>query len=165
MGAIATVATLLYLATQIRQNTEQQKRDATVAIQHGQNDVIALFEDPSAARAYSKTAEYGLGAAVEDRIRAQNFVLRYLNHFQIVYDMHRDGTLDEERYQLWEGFAVAIVAPKGIRQWWDDESGKLGFMSEVRNLIDRKLADENDPPVPITEMWSTFAAESWERPA
>jgi hypothetical protein len=85
-----------------------------------------------------------------------------LNHFQIVYDLHRDGTIDRERYELWEGFAGGIVAPKGIREWWDGESGKLAFMPEVRGLIDRRLEDKVDPPRPIRQMGSVFGARSWE---
>lgn len=162
VAAIATIATLIYLAVQIRQNTAQQRRDASVSIQHGQNSVVALLQDPPMQRAYALTAEHGLDACVEDRSRATNFVLQYLNHFQIVYDLHQDGILDRERYELWEGFAVSIVAPKGIREWWDDESGKLAFMPEVRELIDRKLNDTANLPRLITEMWSVHSAKSWE---
>ena len=162
VGSIATIATLLYLAVQVRQNTGQQKRDASISVQHGQNRVLALLQDPVVTRAYARTAEYGLDAPIEDRSRATNFVLQYLNHFQIVCDLHEDGTLDAERYQLWEGFAVGIVAPNGIREWWDGESGRIGFMPEVRDLIDRRLQDDVNPPVPIDQLWSVFAAASWE---
>ena len=35
LGSILTLATLAYLAVQIRQNTAQQKREELVSIQHG----------------------------------------------------------------------------------------------------------------------------------
>lgn len=162
VAAIATIATLVYLAIQIRQNTAQQRRDASVSIQQGQNSVVALLQDPLMMRAYALTAEHGREARVEDRSRAVNFVLQYLNHFQMVYDLHQDGTLDRERYEVWEGFVIAIVAPKGIRDWWDGESGKLAFMPELRELIDRRLNDAINPPLPITKLWSIHAARSWE---
>ncbi len=38
----------------------------------------------------------------------------------------------------------------------------MGFHSEVRELIDRRLADTENPPVPITEMWSQFDPVAWE---
>ena len=162
MVLISTLVTLIYLAVQIRQNTAQQRLEASGSVQHGQNSVIALMQDPLLQRAYARAGEYGLSASIEDRARAINFVLQYLNHFQVVYDTHNDGILDRERYKLWEGFAVAMVAPKGIRDWWDGESGKFAFMPEVRDLIDQRLEDKIDPPIPMTEMWSVLAAESWE---
>jgi hypothetical protein len=85
-----------------------------------------------------------------------------LNHFWVVHELHRNGGLDEDQYQLWVGFAVAIVAPKGVRRWWDDENGRLGFRAEVRDLIDSRLRDPENPPVPITEMWTQFSGEAWE---
>lgn len=165
IGSILVMLTLVYLAVQVRQNTAQQKREETVSIQRGQNQVIAQLGDPAMVRAYVRAADGDIVATVEDRSRAITWVIQYLNHFQIVYDLHHDGTLDEERYQLWEMWAVRIVASKGIQEWWEAESGKLGFMPEVRALIDRKLADTVDPPIPLNKTWSIFTTEAWDSSA
>ena len=77
--------------------------------------------------------------------------------------MYRSGALDDEQYELWAGFAIAVVAPVGVRRWWNEENGRLGFQSEVRELIDRRLEDRDNPPVPITEMWSQFSGEAWDK--
>jgi hypothetical protein len=76
--------------------------------------------------------------------------------------LHDTGTLDEERYKLWEGFAISMVACKGLREWWDEERGKMGFMPEVRELFDRKLNDKNDPPIHFNQFWSIMNASSWD---
>ena len=163
VGSIVTIATLIYLSIQVRQNTAQQKREESVSIQHGQNSVMAQMQDPLIVRAYARAADGGLRASAADRSMAIIWLIQYLNHFQIVYDLHQEGTLDRERYELWEGFAIRLVAPKGIREWWDGESGKLGFMPEVRDLIDRKLDNKADPPLQMTEMWSIFDVEAWDK--
>ena len=162
LSALVVVITLGYLAVQIRQNTAQQKREETVAIQRGQNEVVSVMNDPAMVRAYAMTAEDGRSANPEDRARAIIWVIQYLNHFQIVYDLHHVGALDEVRYKLWEGFAISMVASKGLREWWDEEQGKSGFMPEIQNLFDRRLNDINDPPTPFNEMWSIFNAQSWQ---
>ncbi len=161
VGSIAVIATLIYLALQIRQNTSQQKREETISIQHGQNTVVALMQDPAVVRAYVKAADGDTPASVADRARAIIWVIQYLNHFQIVFDLHNDGSLDDERYDLWESFAISMVASKGIRAWWDDELGKLAFMPNVRSLIDQKLNDADNPPTPFNKMWEIFSSESW----
>jgi len=63
IGSILTIATLIYLATQVRQNTAQQKREESVSIQHGQNSVMAQMQDPLVVRAYARTAEGNLVAS------------------------------------------------------------------------------------------------------
>ena len=165
VGSIVVMLTLIYLAVQVRQNTAQQKREETVSIQRGQNQVVSQLRDPAMVRAYVRAADGETPATVADRSRAIIWVIQYLNHFQIVYDLHHDGTLDEERYQLWESFAISMVASRGIREWWDAESGKLAFMPKVRALIDQKLGDTADPPIPFNKMWSIFTTEAWESSA
>jgi len=161
IGSILTLITLVYVAMQIRQNTAQQRREELVSIQHGQNSVVRQLQDPRVMGAYVRTAA-DRHPTVEDRGTALAWVLQYLNHFEVVQDIHRNSALDEQQYQLWAGFAVAIVAPAGVRRWWDEENGRLGFHSEVRELIDRRLQDPENPPVPITEMWSQFSGDAWE---
>jgi hypothetical protein len=162
LGALAVLITLVYLAIQIRQSTVQQKREELVSIQHGQNAVVAQLRDPQIMGAYVRTAA-DRQPTIQDRGTAFSWVVQYLNHFWVVHELHRNGALDEEQYQLWAGFAVAIVAPEGVRRWWDEENGRLGFHSEVRDLIDRRLSDSENPPVPITEMWSQFSGDAWAR--
>jgi len=116
MSALAVLITLAYLAIQIRQNTAQQKREELVSIQHAQNAVVAQLQDPRVFGAYVRAAT-DRSPTIEDRGTTFSWVVQYLNHFQVVHELHRNGALDEEQYQLWAGFAVAIVAPKGIRRW------------------------------------------------
>jgi hypothetical protein len=161
VGAIVVIATLVYLSIQVRQNTAQQKREETISVQRGQNEVIRHLMDPDIAGAYVRAADGDIPVSGRDRTVAITFVLLYVIQFQIVYDLHKDGNLQSDRYDLWEGFAVSIVAGKGIRRWWDEESGRLAFTSPVRDLIDQKLRDTANPPLPIREMWSHFDAEAW----
>ena len=141
IGSLAVVVTVGYLALQIRQSTAQQRREESLSIQQGQNSVISQMMDPANVRAFARAAEGDGSASAADRARAIMWVIQYLNHFQNVYDLHHNGSLDEERYALWEGFAVGMVASKGLRAWWDDESGKLACMSAVRDLIDARASN------------------------
>jgi hypothetical protein len=161
VGSILTILTLIYLATQVRQNTAQQKREELVSVQHGQNSVMGQMQDPRIVRAFAQAADNGFAASIEDRAIAIIWVIQYLNHFQIVYDLHQSGSMDDDRYALWEGFAVGVVASGSVRDWWDNEAGRLGFMPEVRDLIDRRLTDEVNPPTPVAQMWSIFMRQAW----
>jgi hypothetical protein len=162
VGSILTIATLIYLAMQLRQNTAQQRREEIVAIQHGQNSVLAQLQDAKVVRAYARAADGDHPASIEDRAMAIIWVIQYLNHFQIVHEAYLTGTINEESYERWAGFVANFVAPKGIREWWDGESGRLAFSPEIRNLIDEKLEDAENPSVPFNEMWAIFKREAWE---
>jgi hypothetical protein len=162
VSSVAVVASLIYLALEIRHNTTQQRREETVSIQHGQNSVIQSMLDPRVVRAYVMTADGDLAVNPDDRSTAIVWVIQYINHFQIVCDLYDAGSLAQERFELWKAFAVSIVASKGIRSWWDDENGKLAFMPKVRNLIDEKLCDPDSPPLPFNTMWKAFMSQTWQ---
>ena len=161
IGSIAVFASLIYLALEVRQNTSQQKREETVSIQHGQNSVIAHMLDPRIVRAYAIAADGDVAASASDRATAILWVIQYLNHFQIVCDLYDAGSLETERFDLWKGFAVSIVASKGIRSWWEDEQGKFAFMPRVRDLIEGHLRDSEYPPIPFNKRWEIFKSEAW----
>ncbi len=156
--------TLIYLATQIRQNTAQQQREELLSIQHGQNEVVRQLQDPRVMGGYVRTAT-DRSPSIEDRGAAFAWVVQYLNHFQVVHELHARGAIDEEQYALWAGFAVAIVAPPGIRSWWDEENGRLGFHAGVREMIDARLRDERSPAVGIADMWGQFDGDAWAEQA
>ena len=161
LGALVVVVTLGYLAIQIRQNTAQQKREETVSIQRGQNEILSQLSDPIMMRSYAMTADEGRAANPEDRSRAIIWLVQYLNHFQIVYDLYQLGSLEEDRYKFWESIAVAFVASKGLREWWDEDNGKLAFEPKIRSLIDSKLNDPNNAPMEANETWDFLNAKSW----
>jgi hypothetical protein len=161
VGSVAVLITLVYLALQVRQNNRQQRHDRLVAVQHGQNSVVAQMQDSSVVRALAVTAEGDGRESIEDRSKALIWLIQYINHFQIVLEAYQNGEMEREQYDLWEGFVVSMVACRGIRQWWDGENGRSAFMPQTRELIESRLHDSNNPPQPFNRMWSIFSAKYW----
>ena len=77
LGATAVLVTLIYLARQVRQNTDQQKREELISIQNGQNALLAQLQDPRVLGALVRTAEDQL-PSLEDRGTAFAWLLRGL---------------------------------------------------------------------------------------
>ena len=161
LGSLAVLVTLIYLAVQVRQTNRRQRHERIVSIQHGQNSVVGQLQDSSVVKAFAATAEGDGVATVEDRSKALIWLIQYINHFQIVLEAYRNGELEQEQYDLWEGFVISMVACKGIRDWWDGEQGRMAFMPQTRLLIEARLNDEANPPQPFNEMWSIFSAGCW----
>jgi hypothetical protein len=162
VGAVAVVVTLIYLAVQIRQSNSQQRREEIVSVQTGQNKLVSQLMEPRVIRALAIMADSQPSAGVADRATAIFYTVQAINHFEIVYDLYHNGSLDEERYQHWEGMFVSVVAIRGVRAWWEEGSGRLCFTAKVRNVIDQKLNDTENPPIPFGAMWEVLSAESWK---
>jgi hypothetical protein len=107
------------------------------------------------------TADGNHPVSAEERATAIVWAIQYINHFQIVCDFYDSGSLTQERFDLWKGFAVSIVASEGIKSWWEDELGKLAFTPRVRDLIDAELLRSDHPPAPFNAMWKIFMTQTW----
>ena len=116
---------------------------------------------PAAVRSYAMMAEKGRAAEPEDRSRSIIFLVQYLNQFQIVYDLYHLGSIDQERYEFWEGIAISLVACNGLLEWWDEGGGKSAFTVEIQSLFDSKLKDSDNAPMGADEIWDIFNANSW----
>ena len=146
LGGVAVVASLVYLAVQIRQNT----RTVRASTLHQNTDLwSSLFlrlAEPDLARAYVA------GMAGQADIRPLQytqffFVCRSMFlAFENQYYQMRHGVLDSEAYAGYErSISTQLLAFRGFRLWW--EMNRSVFSSEFVEHVDRMIVDvpEADP--------------------
>ena len=120
-GGLAVVLSLVYVAAQLRQNTEALRRaasaDAISAIRHW-ND--ALIRDPEVGRIFTQGLA-GIDSLSEaDRIR---FITLMVNFFKTYEDLHYQyakGAMDPEVWAGWEQLGVMYFNTVGMRQYWNE---------------------------------------------
>jgi hypothetical protein len=160
LGGVAVVASLVYLAAQIRQNT----RTVRASTLHQNTDLwSSLFlrlAEPDIARAYVA------GMAGQPDIRPLHytqffFVCRSMFlAFENQYYQMRDGALDSEAYAGYQrSISTQFVAFRGFRLWWE-MNGSV-FSPEFVDHIDTMIADvpEADPASLLRE-WRDIAQTS-----
>ena len=157
LGGVAVVASLVYLAVQIRQNT----RTVRASTLHQNTDLwSSLFlrlAEPDLARAYVA------GMAGEPDIRPLQytqffFVCRSMFlAFENQYYQMRHGVLDSEAYASYErSISTQFLACRGFRLWW--EMNRSVFSPEFVDHLDAMIADvpEADPGSFLSE-WREIA--------
>lgn len=107
VGAIAVVASLLYLAVQVRQNTRQSRLGAQQAM---------VAELGMALQAQAQNGEFAtlLAKGLQDlasldpveKVRFLSHVGHLLRLYEAVFYYHDEGTLDD---RIWKGFEAAIA--------------------------------------------------------
>jgi hypothetical protein len=162
IAAIATVLTLVYLAAQIRQNT-QTLRSSTL---HQNTDLWSTLwvrlADPDIAQAYAQ------GMAGRPDIRP----LSYTQFFLICRGMFlalenqyyqvRHGVLDGEAYASYErAIAEQLLAFRGFRIWWEQSRSVFSpsFAAHIDGLIESQ--PEADPTRLYAE-WQRIAKSKAE---
>jgi len=153
VGAIAVVATLIYLATQIRQNNELLRSGSRQTLVS--NDVTSLAANLEYADVFTTFAsEKELSA--EDQLRLSFMFALDLRNREFEYFQYKHKILDEE---TWLSYRQVILinhsSPRG-RRWWD-HVGRGIVDPEFAQLVDDLLA--NARPVDLYARMATWAED------
>ena len=134
VAAIGVIASLFYLAVQIRQNTRSQK---SIVVDSLTSSLIALFGQQSATtehmRAFASVVEDWRGATEEDRLRTVSMIFGTFKLFENAWFQYRQGTLEQEQWESWDLHIRVYYHRPGVQDWWSDRRTMfaLGFRNYV----------------------------------
>ena len=120
VAAVATVVTLAYLATQIRQNTRSVRATGAVSFAETNSALnLLLCQDYEASKVYFG----GLAGTLElDGVQEKQFDLmvgQFINHLQQASILESEGVLNEELAEAARLQLNFLVRQPGFRSYWD----------------------------------------------
>ena len=120
VAAVGVIASLFYLAVQIRQNTKSQR---SVVVDSLTNSLIVLLgpqADPTAMRGFAAAVEDWHGASEEDRMRAISMLFTTFKLFENAWFQKRQGTLERDQWEGWDRHLRVYYHRAGVQAWWAD---------------------------------------------
>jgi len=127
VAAIGVIASLFYLAVQIRQNTQSQR---SVVVDSLTSSLINLLgpqsTDPDLMRSFASAIEDWHGASVDDRSRAAATLFTLFKLLENAWFQHRQGTLDREQWEGWDLYVRVYFHRPGVQVWWADRKAMFG---------------------------------------
>ena len=147
VGAIAVVITLIYLISQLRQNTKALRSSSYASIHQQEDDFLAeMARDPILARLEVKAT---LGVEILDE--SERLQWSWLGR-RIVYMFHNFhyqrhlGGVDESIAAAWDNaWSKYLISNKGVRQTYETVKPSLskGFIVYTDSIMDRNENREN----------------------
>ena len=146
VGAIGVVASLVYLALQIRQNTEhlsQNTRSVRAASFHATSSLLAQFfstvnGDPELSRIFRLGLEDPDSLDPDARERFKTTLAQMFSYFQDVFHQHKEGLLEAELWESRHANIVMYLGEPGVRKFWQQR--RRMFTKSFRALVDAELA-------------------------
>ena len=153
-GAIGVVATLGYLAAQIRQNTAN--------LNHNSQAVLGATELENARLAAEWNSEIARDAELagllirsysgdmtpEERLRYRFMLASLFYRFEGLFLQKERGLLSAESFDAWDEVMVSNMFSPEMLEWWN--SGFHPFSASFRAHVDALIAErgdlERDPP-------------------
>ena len=121
-GAIGVVVTLIYLAIQIRHNTNSVQANAQHALSEAFNRInLILAENPELAEIMSKgNADLSNLDDLDEKYRIgyENYNAAFLRCYEEAYSFYRRGFLTETYWNTRADMLQVYVSLPGVHDWW-----------------------------------------------
>jgi len=119
IGAAGVIASLIYVALQIRQNTNAVVAGTHQALFESWSGLSAsLTDNPEVSRLVLKAADGYQELAPDERMRFEAFATRLLGQFENVFLQHQRGLVPEETWPHWEAYYRDQLAPECFAHYW-----------------------------------------------
>ena len=133
IAAIGVIASLFYLAAQIRQNTRSMRAVVVDSLAHSLVDLLGPHvQNPESLRAFSVVTENWNGASDEDRARTVPLIFALFKLFENAWFQQRQGTLDRQQWEGWDAYIRIYYHRPGVTTWLDDAA--RSFCSRLSRL-------------------------------
>ncbi len=146
IGGLAVIATLVYLAVQIRQNTRMLRSAGEQTTRSDSTATITLAaQTPENAAVFHKGFSNPGALSPEERTQFGLFMAAAFYHFQQGYTAYRGGTQSQD---TWKSQVLALqlyAASPGVRDWWRRQgNGLFDSESEFWRLADSEVRKHDE---------------------
>ena len=138
------VPSFIYLAVQIREQTNERRRAAINTLSAQWSDLTKSLNDSAEfAAIYLRGLQSFTGLDSVSKVRFSAFFGRFFKNFEGMYFYRQDGVLGASLWSEIERTMTDLLAYPGTRQWWDTR--KSWHTDEFACVVDRIVARGNTP--------------------
>lgn len=140
-GAIAVVASLLYLGRQIHLANLQFRSAARYSFLDAYGTANATISHSRDAAGVFRRGMDGEDLDPDERMQFTVQVGQFLNTWSVMYDLHNEGQLPENQWEIVRTDILALFTSPGGRWFWD-AIGKANVTSTFRDWINTLIESE-----------------------
>jgi hypothetical protein len=133
-AALATIATLFYLAGQIRQNTRATRAASFHGVTDSMNHVnVAVAQSPQLTQVWTTGVADRASLTDEERHQFDLLLLSYFHVFETVHYQARMGSGEGDLRVAEERSLLFLLSNQGVWEWWTENPYAYG--PEFRDYI------------------------------
>ena len=137
IGVLLVIASLIYVAKQLRQNTDAvlaQSRHAVLTA--SQAELYSYVENPDLTVSLANLDPL----TPEQHAKISSSLFATFRARQFAWLQYRDGNIDEAQWQTEVSVIKFFLDQDRVRVWWS-KLGRVAFGDEYSNFIDSLIAD------------------------
>lgn len=142
VGALGVIASLLYVARQVRAGNKASLIESKLATSRMHSDFLgSLIENPDLDEILFDGISGSESLSERDYRRFSNMALQAFTFFSAGYFQVEAGTMDSEEWSETEAIIQFWLKGKGGREWWR-KVGEKRFSSRFIAYIDSKFLSD-----------------------
>jgi len=157
IGTVVVILSLVYLAVQVRQNTEAQRTENYArALERLATFQSMLSTNSEVSTIFSKGLADDSNLTTQEKLRFNWSLYEAFGAFEFMFHAARKKSIDEEIWSRWsEAIAWYLTFP-GVHTWWMVRP--LPFTDSFSLFVDSLLKD-NPTDVEKTQRWLEFISK------
>ena len=145
LGAIAVVATLIYLTMQLKQNSLQIRLGSSqTAASNYSGRVIDVLSDPESLAVFRKGLQSFSALTHDEQARFHATMLGFQTTFATNRELYLEGVISESLFNGWADDWVRILKCPGSGEWWTLYGNAD---TEHRTFIEKLVSESTQPPL------------------
>ena len=139
VGALAVVASLLYIAVQVRAGTRASRVQSKLESVRLLNDFIdSMIKNPELNALWNRGRKDLESLPQEEYLRFSNMCLKGFWFFSAGYFQYREGSLDDEDWYELRAVIRFWLRGRGVRAWWATV-GRVMYGKQLVEFIDAEI--------------------------
>jgi hypothetical protein len=161
VGAVAVVASLLYLAVQVRQGTRaQQSENYARAMERVAAMQSVLSHDGEISHIFARGVQDMARLTGLEKIRFSWALYEAFDAFEFMFLTYSSNQMPEEVWQRWSMTVAWWLSFPGVQTWW--KYRPVQFTASFALFVESLLRD-NPTDIEAQQAWHDFIASSAER--
>jgi hypothetical protein len=157
LSSIGVIVSLVYLAVQIRKNTETERTSTYQSVVSDFGSLNrTMASDAKLSYLYVQAMENFAELDADEKARISQLFFATFHYFENMYYQYQKGYLEEDVWQGWKRLMLTYYARPGFQTWWsirrDVFSNSFGEFLETSKL-DKHIASYDD----VTQLHSDTA--------
>ena len=134
VGSVAVVASLAYLAVQVRQNTRAAQSATYQSVVSKSMEILAtMYSEDGNAELWLKIRDTDADLSPVEEARFHFLMLAMFRHFDNLHYQHVHGAIESQQWQGYAHLLDGYLSAPRVAEWWGSNSA--GFSAGFRNHV------------------------------
>jgi hypothetical protein len=157
VGTVVVIASLIYLAAQIRQGNQMALAESErELLENWANAISQITADDRITEIFQRGLDDFNALTNLEKSRFSVVMARLINTYISAIRMDEKSLVDSQEVDIFGNICVAMIVTPGGRQWWE----LTGPFFTIYELINSKIDKETGSPASWTDMLPYFKPDS-----